>query len=223
MRGKAVHFEILTEDLSGKIALQSIVPRLIGPDDTYKIHRYKGIGHLPKDLSVCSDPQKRVLLAQLPRLLRGYGKTFASYGPACRAALIVVCDLDRNNEQEFLAELGAVLNACHPQPNARFCLAIEEGEAWLLGDLGAVKIAYPRAKEAVLRSYANDSICGTWETLANAVYPGGSQALIRKGPHAVGTEKCRWAEKISPNMQMDENQSPSFCAFRETMTGLAEF
>ncbi len=30
----------------------------------------------------------------------------------------------------------------------------------------------------ILNSYVNDSICGTWETLADAVYLGGAAALI---------------------------------------------
>ena len=40
-----------------------------------------------------------------------------------------------------------------------------------------VKSAYPNAKDAVLNSYVQDSICGTWEVLADAVHPGGSQLL----------------------------------------------
>ena len=48
-------------------------------------------------------------------------------------------------------------------------MAIEEGEAWLLGDIPAIQSVYPNAKNAVLNGYENDSICGTWEKLADAV------------------------------------------------------
>lgn len=68
----------------------------------------------------------------------------------------------------------------------------------------------------------NDSICGTWECLADAVYPGGSSALSKKGKMAVGAEKSQWAEKITPNMDVTNNRSPSFAYFRRALLELAE-
>ncbi len=68
-----------------------------------------------------------------------------------------------------------------PEARTQFCLAIEEGEAWLLGDLDAVRTAYPGARKAVLDEDVSDSRCGTWEVLADAVYPGGCTELICKG------------------------------------------
>jgi len=41
----------------------------------------------------------------------------------------------------------------------------------------AIKAAYPRARASVLSKYVQDSICGTWEMLADAVLTGGSKAL----------------------------------------------
>lgn len=38
-----MHFEILIEDLSGKKALDILVPKLIGPEHAFKVHPYKGI------------------------------------------------------------------------------------------------------------------------------------------------------------------------------------
>ena len=61
------------------------------------------------------------------------------------------------------------LIACDPQPETRFCIAIEEGEAWLLGDYQAVEAAYPSVDWNVLRGYRNDEICGTWERLARRI------------------------------------------------------
>jgi hypothetical protein len=88
-----------------------------------------------------------------------------------------------------------------------------------LGDLAAIKKAYPKARETVLNRYINDAICGTWECLADAVYPGGSKALKVKGWQAIGAEKSVWAEKISRHMDIETNASPSFIYFRETMRG----
>lgn len=68
-------------------------------------------------------------------------------------------------------------------------------EAWLLGDIPAVKKAFPRAKDGLLHAYINDSICGTWEHLADTVFKGGRQALIKEGWQSIGREKSIWAEK----------------------------
>ena len=121
----------------------------------------------------------------------------------------------------FRQELFNILNACNPQPETRFCISIEEGEAWFLGDIPAVKSAYPKAKDAVLNTYVNDSICGTWERLADAVYSGGSSALSAKGWQAVGAEKSQWAERITPHMDVTNNASPSFAYFRQKLLDLA--
>ncbi len=205
-----MHFEILVEDQSGKKMLDILVPKIIGHEHTFKVHSYKGIGRIPKNLGDRGDAGKRILLDQLPRLLRGYGNTFANYPPDCLAAVILVCDLDDKCLKAFRQELFSILNACNPQPETRFCIAIEEGEAWFLGDIPAVKSAYPKAKDAVLSKYVNDSICGTWECLADAVYNGGSSALAAKGWQAVGAEKSQWAGRITPYMDVTNNTSPSF-------------
>lgn len=220
-RDKRMHFEILVEDQSGKKALDILVPKIIGDDHTFNVHPYKGIGRIPKNLGKSGDAGKRILLDQLPRLLRGYGKAFANYPAEYPSAVVLVCDLDDKCLKAFRQELLSILNTCNPQPETRFCVAIEEGEAWFLGDLEAVKIAYPMAKDAILKAYVNDSICGTWEHLADAVYSGGSVALSTKGWQAVGAEKSQWAEKITPYMNVAINASPSFIYFREKLLELA--
>ncbi len=66
-----------------------------------------------------------------------------------------------------------------------------------------------------------DSICCTWEKLADAIYTGGALALKKKGWPGPGQEKCKWAETISPHMDIETNQSPSFRAFKECLMVLA--
>jgi hypothetical protein len=205
-----MHFEILVEDRSGKKALDILIPKLISLEHTFKVHAYKGIGRIPKNIGSNADASKRILLAQLPQLLRGYGKTFAHYPEDYPAAVILICDLDAKCLKAFREELYAILNKCNPRPDTRFCIAIEEGEAWFLGDISALKQAYPKAKDVVLKTYMNDSVCGTWEKLADAIFPGGSAALSAKGWQAVGAEKSLWAEKITPHMDVNNNASPSF-------------
>ena len=217
-----MHFEILVEDLSGKKMLESLVPKIIGDQHSFRIHGYRGLGRIPKNLSSGTDARKRKLLAQLPGLLRGYGRTFSDYPATHSAVVIVVCDLDDRCLKAFRRELLAVLDACDPKPKTRFCIAIEEGEAWLLGDLPAIKAAYPGARSGILNRYQNDSICGTWELLADVVYAGGSRRLKELGWGAVGREKSSWAEKIAPYMDVEKNASPSFQYFRDKIRGLSE-
>lgn len=216
-----MHFEILVEDHSGKKALDILVPKIIDDSHTFIVHPYKGIGRIPRNMRDSDDASKRILLENLPKLLKGYGRTFAGYQNYL-AAVILVCDLDDKCQKTFRDQLYNILISCNPKPKTRFCFAIEEGEAWFLGDLNAIKAAYPNAKDAVLNSYVNDSICGTWEKLADAIYKVGAATLSAKGWQAVGKEKSRWADEITPNMAIDNNQSPSFCHFREKIRELAE-
>jgi hypothetical protein len=215
-----MHFDILVEDISGKTALEIIVPKIISAEHTFKIHSYKGIGRIPTDLKSASDPKKRILLDQLPKIVQGYGQTFSQYPPDYPAVLIVICDLDNRCLSTFRRELLDLVDKCNPKPKTQFCIAIEEGEAWYLGDFAAIKKAYPKAKQKVLDSYTNDSICGTWEKLADAVYSGGSKELSKLRWQGVGKEKSNWAKKIPPHMDVDNNLSPSFGYFRDKLRGL---
>lgn len=210
-----MHFEILVEDVSGKRALDVLVPKILGDEHTFRVIDYRGVGRIPRNLQSGTDAGERILLDQLPRLLRGYGRTFAGYPSNYPAAVIVVCDLDDRCLKTFRQELLAVLNTCNPKPTTRFCIAVEEGEAWLLGDILAIKAAYPKARENVLNGYKNDAICGTWELLADAVFIKGSRALKKQGPRAVGRQKSAWAENVAPHMDVDANASPSFQYFRD--------
>lgn len=214
-----MHFEVLTEDQSGGIAVDILLKRILGEKGdkhSWKVIPYKGAGRIRRDLYRVPDPRKQGLLDQLPQRLRGYG---CSLGAG--SAVVVVVDLDRRNCLEFKRELVDILNSCDPRPMALFRIAIEETEAWLLGDHEAIKAAYPRAKSSVLDKYEQDSICGTWEVLADAVHPGGSADLKQKGYPEAGAAKCEWAGKIAPRMVLERNRSPSFCAFVEGVRRLA--
>ena len=144
-----MHFEILVEDQSGKKALDILVPKIIGNDHKYRIIAYKGVGRIPKRMNAAAGASKRMLLNDLPKSLRAYGNSWRNNYPA---AVFVVCDLDKKCLKTFRQQLYNVLNKCKPKPETRFCIAVEEGEAWLLGDTAAVKAAYPKAKDRFLKS-----------------------------------------------------------------------
>ena len=150
-------------------------------------------------------------------LLRGYGESLDD-----SASVVVVLDLDDNDCIALKQELLDVLDSCNPRPKTLFRIAIEEGEAWLLGDRAAVKMAYPDAIDTVLDDYIQDSICGTWEVLADAVHPGGADALnALKYYPPTGQAKSDWARNIAPHMDVDNNQSKSFQVFRDGVRNLA--
>ena len=214
-----MHFEVLVEDRSGSISLEFILEKILGQngiEHSWTIHPLRGIGHLPKGLHRAPNPTNQLLLNNLPRLLRAYGRSLQ--GPS---AVIVVVDSDDRDCIRFKQDLLNVLHTCNPRPNTLFRIAIEEMEAWLLGDRAAVKSDYPNANDVVMNDYVQDSVCGTWEVLADAVHSGGSIQLKSSGYRAAGEAKCEWAGKISPFMDIDSNQSKSFQVFRDGVRKLA--
>jgi len=216
-----MYIQFLAEDSSGAALLQHIVPKLLTATISYDIKSYKGVGRLPAGLKPTTDPRKRLLLDQLPRLVQGYGKTFASYPPEDRPTLVIVCDLDNRCMKEFRQDLLDCIERCSERPNTILCFAVEEMQAWILGDKQAVTFAYPNACADILDDYLPDSICGTWEVLANALHLDGSARLGKQGYHAIGAKKHEWASQIGPFMDHDRNLSPSFRYFREKINSLS--
>jgi hypothetical protein len=207
-----VHFEVLVEDQSGSVAVEALLQKILGSQGqphTYKIHPYKGIGRFPQNLRGQLDPQKRILLDRLPKILQGYGRSLQNI----EAAVLVVVDLDDRECLQFKQELVSILERCYPRPNALFRIAIEEIEAWFFGDKVALKRAYPHAKDSVLNMYDQDSICGTWEKMADAIYHGGSVKLKALGYPLIGEVKREWAKNISPQININNNNSKSFQVF----------
>ena len=215
-----MHSEVLAEDPSGSIALGHILENILGTNYTehsWRMHPYKGKGRLPNNLYEAPNPQNQQLLNNLPSLLRGLGRGLDE----STSVVVVVVDLDDDDCLRFKQDLLNVLNTCNPRPRTLFRIAIEESEAWLLGDRAAVKAAYPDARDAVLSGYVQDSICGTWEVLANAVHQGGAAKLKQLGFPADGEAKCEWARNIARRMDVDRNQSKSFQVFRDGVRNLA--
>ena len=215
-----MHFEVLAEDASGSIALGYILEKILGAnytDHSWRMHPFRGKGRLPNNLYEAPSPKNQQLLNNLPGLLRGLGRSLDE----STSVVVVVVDLDDDDCLRFKQDLLDVLNSCNPRPRALFRIAIEESEAWLLGDRAAVKAAYPNARDAVLNGYLQDSICGTWEVLADAVHLGGAARLNRLGFPADGMAKCDWARSIGPHMNVDSNKSKSFQVFRDGVRKLA--
>ena len=95
-----------------------------------------------------------MLLDQLPRLICGYGRAFHNDPPDYLRFVVLICDLDTRDRDQFETEISTAIAGCNAQPVTVLCLSVEEGEAWLLGDIDAVIKAYPQVDKAQLLSYA---------------------------------------------------------------------
>lgn len=211
-----MHIEFLTEDSSGGIFLNSYLNVFFGDREniSWNVHSYSGIGKIPTGLNPALDPNKRLLLDQMPRLLRGFAKT------PYVDMVFVILDTDNRNKEAFLTDLISMIPDGTMSDKVVFCLATEELEAWYFGDRSAIIHAYPNAKIAVLKTYIQDSVCGTWGRLADALYPGGMNKVRQIGWPLAGIIKCEWAEQITPHMSPTTNLSPSFQVFRDQINSL---
>ena len=213
----AMHIEILVEDSSGGRLMAHLLPKILGTylqPHTWRVRNYKGIGRIPKKLTGRVDAAKKTLLENLPKALAGYGNT-PGYD-----AIFVLLDTDDRDIKRFERDLKAMLKACAGAPPTVFGLATEEVEAWYLGDREALEKAFPKIKTQILKRYVQDSVCGTWELLADALVKGGNAAVKAAGWKHAGDLKHEWAEKIGPLMNIDENKSPSFCKSRDSLLSL---
>lgn len=217
-----MHFEILVEGQADLTALSILIPKIIckyGLPHTWKIHKHRGIGNIPEKPNSTPNKNDQTLLHNLPSKLRAYGNTDRQ-----DIVVIVLVDLDDKNYSTFKEELENILCCCDKKPNTLFCIAIEEVEAWFLGDSDALKKAYPLAKDSVLKTYKQDSQCGTWEILAEAVYPGGLNSLRKFGKRSniILNQKRIWAKEICPHLDINSNKSPSFRLFCENIHQLLD-
>ncbi|GHT16945.1 hypothetical protein FACS1894189_1930 [Planctomycetales bacterium] len=220
-----MHFEILVEDASGKVLLDQLVPQILGPKgkaNQYRIIniqelKYRVMAQMPRHLAKTL-PWDAILFQTLSIQFKSYSKALLRKN----SVVVVVVDLDRRPFRPFCDQLESLLAVYDSVLDGGIRLAVEEVEAWILGDLAAVRHAYPLVKEYVLKSYEQDSICGTWEWLADAIFHGGSERLTEIGYPLIGREKCQWADNIGQYMDVDRNRSPSFQAFREFLRQWAD-
>ena len=61
-----MHFEVLVEDQSGKHALDILIPKIIGSEHSFKVHAYRGIGHIPKISRAVPMPVSAFCLTDFP-------------------------------------------------------------------------------------------------------------------------------------------------------------
>jgi hypothetical protein len=199
------HVEFLVEEPSMEVALTALVPRLVADVATFRIHAFTG---------------KRDLLRNLPHRLQAYARIRRSWPGLLIVVLVDRDDRDcitlKNDLERMSYEVG-LRTRTHPGSSGEFdvinWLAIEELEAWFLGDVPAIKQAYPGVPETLAdrARYRNpDAIRGgTWEAL--------EEILQGAGHHKGGLSKIRAARDIAPLLNPAVNRSRSFCGFRDRL------
>lgn len=215
-----MHFEILTEDASGAALVDAILPRVLGSNGarhSWRLITFRGIGRLPRNLQAKASPKAQTILHKLPAILKGYGKM---QSPELRVMVLV--DNDTKDCILFKRELLAVLESCVPRPHALIRIAVQETEAWLIGDSDAVRAAFPSADRKRLTAFRGDDFDGNWEYLAEAIHPGDSRKLAALGYPELGMRKVEWAQRIGQKIDPARNRSESFGVFLSGIRKLTE-
>jgi hypothetical protein len=195
---------VLVEGLSEKALLRDWLPRFL-PRHTFTVIHHEGKGTLPRDPGQPPDPKRRGLLDQLPAKLRAYGEAFDS----ATDRVLVLVDADKDDCTKLKSDLVALLDSCPKKPTVLFRIAIEETEAFYLGDPSAIRKAFPQAKIHKMKLYRQDGVCGTWELFMEVI-------------GARRDDKRSWAEQMAPHLTINwrENQSPSFQSFCKALLSL---
>ncbi|MDO7848443.1 DUF4276 family protein [Hymenobacter sp. M29] len=199
--------EFLVEELSAKAALEQLLPRLL-PGCACRVRAFEGW---------------RDLLSQLPALLQGYHRRIMQQGES-DLRIVVLLDGDgicarRKADLEARAKAAGLITKAMAAPGQVFHvlnrIAVQELEAWWLGDRQAIMAAYEGVKPhhfKGIKERETDVPLKPSEVL---------WAVLKQGRHFLaGKQKTRWATDISQHIEPARNNSPSFCAFRDGLAAL---
>ena len=194
-----MHLVFFVEEASLESALTQLLPKILPPTVSSKIHAFRG---------------KPDFLAKLPDRLKGYQ---AWLPPDWK--IVILIDEDREDcrklkeKLEIMAISSGLITKSSCQKYKSFQvlnrIVVEELEAWFFGDVQAIRQAYPKvsANLANQQPYRDpDAIKGgTWEAL--------ERVLKKAGYHPGGLEKYKASSEISQYMNPELNRSKSFQVF----------
>jgi hypothetical protein len=218
MRGGALFIQFMAEDASTEKLIDAVMAKFILEYPrihiAYNIKPYRGIGHFVKGPNA-KENKSQQLLSELPKRLRAFNTELMHTKDA---SLFIVLDNDTRDAAAFHAQLVGISQRAHLSIDHVYCIAVEEMEAWLLGDCAAIQAAYCELADRIetkIKTYGQDSICGTWEFLADMLTPGRSSKFYKANPTIVerGKRKSEWAVRIGAHMNLRKNASPSFSRF----------
>ncbi|RAK68333.1 DUF4276 family protein [Hymenobacter edaphi] len=198
--------EFLLEEESAEEALRILLPRLLPAHYTPKLRVFRG----------CQD-----LLKQLTTVLKGYKRRLEQPGQQ-DLRVVVLVDADdiaerRRQELEQAATEAGLLTYAQAAGQRPFyvvnTLAVQELEAWFLGDPLAIQTAYPRVRPQHFGGLPDnpDTVAEAWEALLR---------VLQKADPKATKAKVRWAETIAPHLDIERNSSPSFQYFRQCLASL---
>jgi len=196
-----MHLEFLLEEPSAEVFLDAFLPRVLPANVTRRLHSFRG---------------KHDLLRKLPERLKAYQRWIP---PDWR--LVILIDRDSADCVQLKQQMEiSARNAGLKTKSARSrCgqfrvvnrIAVEELEAWFLGDFVALRTVYPRVPESISkkpRFRDPDAIPGgTWEAL--------ERVLQAAGYFKGGLSKIEVARTIAPYIDPLRNRSKSFQCFIE--------
>ena len=196
--------EFFLEEPSAEAFLQRFAAKLLPADTEVAFRVFSG---------------KADLLKKLPDRLRAM-----SWIPADHR-IVVLVDEDREDCKALKAQLEAAAKAAGMLTKTAAQgktfkvlnrIAMEELEAWFLGDPKAIQAAYPRfhqdhaRRNDILRPDACTG--GTWEAL--------ERALQKGGYYSTGLPKIEVARNMADHMVVQRNTSPSFKQFVQGIAAL---
>ncbi len=173
---------IFTEETSAKNVFEVLLPKILPESIFFRIYPHQG----KQDL-------EHALKTSLPSISRIPG-----------AKILITRDQDSSDCKEVKAE---ILELVGENCRCDFLIRIvcKELESWFLGDLEAVKYAYPRFKP---EQYVNDALFRNVDKIANP-----DQTLLRIIPELKNHEtlpKLAVSEAIAPYLNITSNVSRSF-------------
>jgi len=200
-----MNIEFLLEEPSAEAFLEGFLPNILPEGTTWTLIKFQG---------------KMDLLTNLEKRLKGY----AAWLPE-DWRIVVLVDEDREDCLKLKSKLEAAARAAglptksSPRNGAFIVLsriAVEELEAWFLGDVEGLRIAYPGVP-ASLGNRENfrdpDRVAGgTWEAL--------ERILQKAGYFAGGLSKIELARTMAQHMDPRRNRSRSFQCFLEGVAAL---
>lgn len=210
-------FQFLVEDQSGGKLISAVMERYREERTEitieYDIRAYRGIGGFARGENAKNIKSDKLLI-DLPKRLKAFN--IALQGRS--ASLFIVLDNDTRDVDRFRQHLQAVSVENHITIDHVYCIAVEEMEAWLLGDIEAIQKAYPELFDRIATkhaTYQQDSIGKTWEFLFEMLTKKNTSKIRMEKLSFVdiGKYKLEWADKIGAYLNIRNNKSPSFQYF----------
>ena len=201
-----MQIEFLVEEISAKAAPDQLLPRLL-PGHSCRVRVFEGW---------------QDLLGQLKTVLQGYHRRIFREGETALRVVVLldgdgICERRKAALEAKAAEVGLPTKTSAGPGQVFYVLnrvAVQELEAWWLGDREAIIAAYPRVKPAHFK--------GTDRTPDAPLKPNDVLwEVLKKGRYFLtGKRKTQWATDISQYIYPARNTSPSFRCFCEGLAAL---